>query len=124
MKRREFLKLSTTMAGAAMGYAIGKFIAERQEARLTDRRTASDRTSDWLRNLEHDPHARVRIADAALPGRRRPIRSRQSRRNPNVRIRHAPAPVIGRGFRPARDAARNLTAWFGGPTRTRPSHGA
>ena len=36
------------------------------------------------------PPERVRIADAALPGRRRPIRSRQSRRNPNVRIRHAP----------------------------------
>ena len=31
------------------------------------RRTVSDRTSDWLRNLEHDPHARVRIADAELP---------------------------------------------------------
>jgi len=32
------------------------------------RRTESDRTSDWLRNLEHDPHARVRIANAELPG--------------------------------------------------------
>jgi hypothetical protein len=31
------------------------------------RRAESDRTSDWLRNLEHDPHARVRIADAELP---------------------------------------------------------
>jgi hypothetical protein len=31
------------------------------------RRTESDRTSDWLRNLDHDPHARVRIADAELP---------------------------------------------------------
>ena len=33
------------------------------------RRTESDRTSDWLRNLEHDPDARVRIADAELPAR-------------------------------------------------------
>jgi len=31
------------------------------------RRTRSDRETDWLRNLEHDPHARVRIADAELP---------------------------------------------------------
>jgi hypothetical protein len=33
------------------------------------RRTASDRTTDWLRNLEHDPHARVRIGDAELEAR-------------------------------------------------------
>jgi hypothetical protein len=33
------------------------------------RRTEADRTSDWLRNLEHDPDARVRIADAELPAR-------------------------------------------------------
>ena len=32
-------------------------------------RTESDRTSDWFRNLEHDPEARVRIADAELPAR-------------------------------------------------------
>ena len=31
------------------------------------RRTKSERETDWLRNLEHDPHARVRIADAELP---------------------------------------------------------
>lgn len=36
------------------------------------RRTESDRTSDWLRNLEHDPRARVRIADADLPARYEP----------------------------------------------------
>jgi hypothetical protein len=33
------------------------------------RRTESDRTTDWLRNLEHDPHALVRIGDAELPAR-------------------------------------------------------
>ena len=33
------------------------------------RRTESDRTSDWLRNLEHNPNARVRIADAELAAR-------------------------------------------------------
>jgi hypothetical protein len=33
------------------------------------RRTESDRTTDWLRNLEHDPNARVRIADAELSAR-------------------------------------------------------
>jgi hypothetical protein len=38
------------------------------------RRTASDRTSDWLRNLEHDPHALVRIADAELPALYEPSR--------------------------------------------------
>jgi len=31
------------------------------------RRTKSERETDWLRNLEHDPHARVRIADAEVP---------------------------------------------------------
>jgi F420H(2)-dependent quinone reductase len=36
------------------------------------RRTESDRTSDWLRNLEHDPHARVRIAGADLAARYEP----------------------------------------------------
>ena len=38
------------------------------------RRITSDRTSDWLRNLEHDPHARVRIADAELPALYEPSR--------------------------------------------------
>ena len=33
------------------------------------RRTEFDRTSDWLRNLEHDADALVRIADAELPAR-------------------------------------------------------
>jgi hypothetical protein len=36
------------------------------------RRTESDRTSDWLRNLEHDPKARVRIGDAELAVRYEP----------------------------------------------------
>ena len=36
------------------------------------RRTTSDRATDWLRNLEHDPHARVRIAEAELPARYEP----------------------------------------------------
>jgi F420H(2)-dependent quinone reductase len=36
------------------------------------RRTESDRTADWLRNLEHDPQARVRIADAELAARYEP----------------------------------------------------
>ena len=36
------------------------------------RRTESDRTADWLRNLEHDPHARVRVADAELAARYEP----------------------------------------------------
>jgi len=31
------------------------------------RRTKPERETDWLRNLEHDPHARIRIADAELP---------------------------------------------------------
>jgi hypothetical protein len=31
------------------------------------RRTKSERETDWLRNLEHDPRARVRIAGAELP---------------------------------------------------------
>ena len=30
------------------------------------RRTRSERETDWVRNLEHDPHARVRIANAEL----------------------------------------------------------
>lgn len=36
------------------------------------RRTESERKSDWLRNLEHDPNARVRIADAEIPARYEP----------------------------------------------------
>ncbi len=36
------------------------------------RRTESDRTSDWLRNLEHDLDARVRIGDAELAARYEP----------------------------------------------------
>jgi hypothetical protein len=36
------------------------------------RRTESDRTSDWLRNLEHDPDARVRVGDAELTARYEP----------------------------------------------------
>jgi len=36
------------------------------------RRTESDRTSDWLRNLEHNPNARVRIAEAELAARYEP----------------------------------------------------
>jgi hypothetical protein len=36
------------------------------------RRTESDRTSDWLQNLEHDPAARVRIGDAELAARYEP----------------------------------------------------
>ena len=36
------------------------------------RRSKSDRTSDWLRNLERDPDARVRIADVELPARYEP----------------------------------------------------
>jgi hypothetical protein len=30
------------------------------------RRTSFDRSTDWLRNLEHDPRARVRIGHAAI----------------------------------------------------------
>jgi hypothetical protein len=33
------------------------------------RRTEFDRTSDWLRNLEQDPAARIRIGDAELGAR-------------------------------------------------------
>jgi hypothetical protein len=36
------------------------------------RRTESDRTADWLRNLEHEPQARVRIGDAEMPVRYEP----------------------------------------------------
>jgi hypothetical protein len=36
------------------------------------RRTEADRTSDWLRNLEHDPEARVRIGDTELAARYEP----------------------------------------------------
>jgi hypothetical protein len=36
------------------------------------RRTESDRTSDWLRNLENDPYARIRIGDAELAARYEP----------------------------------------------------
>ncbi|TMF62052.1 MAG: nitroreductase family deazaflavin-dependent oxidoreductase [Chloroflexi bacterium] len=37
------------------------------DARGVRRRTKAERETDWFRNLEHDPHARVRIADAELP---------------------------------------------------------
>ena len=30
------------------------------------RRAKTERETDWVRNLEHDPHARVRIANAEL----------------------------------------------------------
>jgi len=33
------------------------------------RRTDSDRTTDWLRNLERNPAALIRIADAEVPAR-------------------------------------------------------
>jgi len=36
------------------------------------RRTESDRTSDWLQNLEHDPRARVRIASAEVAAKYEP----------------------------------------------------
>ena len=36
------------------------------------RRTETDRTSDWLRNLERDPDARVHIADIELAVRYEP----------------------------------------------------
>jgi hypothetical protein len=36
------------------------------------RRTEHDRTTDWLRNLEHAPRARVRIGDAELEARYEP----------------------------------------------------
>ena len=36
------------------------------------RRTESDRTSDWLRNLEHDPDARIRIGAAEVAARYEP----------------------------------------------------
>ena len=36
------------------------------------RRTESDRTSDWLRNLEHDPRARVHVADFEAVARYEP----------------------------------------------------
>jgi hypothetical protein len=36
------------------------------------RRSRPDRTSDWLRNLESDPQARVRIAGAEFPARYEP----------------------------------------------------
>jgi hypothetical protein len=42
------------------------------EASGVRRRTESDRTTDWLRNLEHDPEARVRVAAAELPARYEP----------------------------------------------------
>jgi F420H(2)-dependent quinone reductase len=35
-------------------------------------RAESDRTTDWLRNLEDDPKARVRIGDAEIPARYEP----------------------------------------------------
>ena len=36
------------------------------------RGTQSDRNADWLRNLKHDPRARVRIGDADMPVRYEP----------------------------------------------------
>jgi len=36
------------------------------------RRTESDRTADWLRNLKRDPRARVRIGDAEIEARYEP----------------------------------------------------
>jgi hypothetical protein len=39
-------------------------------------RTESDRTTDWLRNLEHDPEARVRIGDSELRARYEPSADR------------------------------------------------
>jgi hypothetical protein len=36
------------------------------------RRTEADRTSDWLRNLENDPSARIRIGDAEWAARYEP----------------------------------------------------
>ena len=36
------------------------------------RRAGSDRTSDWLQNLEHHPHARVRIANAEVAAKYEP----------------------------------------------------
>ena len=42
------------------------------EASGIRRRTESDRTSDWLQNLEHDPHARVRIANAEVAAKYEP----------------------------------------------------
>jgi hypothetical protein len=36
------------------------------------RRTRSERATDWLRNLEHDPRGRVRIGGAELPARYEP----------------------------------------------------
>ena len=36
------------------------------------RRAEADRTSDWLRNLENDPNARIRIGDAELAARYEP----------------------------------------------------
>ena len=42
------------------------------EATGIRRRTESDRTSDWLQNLEHDPRARVRIASAEIEAKYEP----------------------------------------------------
>jgi len=36
------------------------------------RRDSADRATDWLRNLEHDPRCRVRIADAEIEARYEP----------------------------------------------------
>jgi hypothetical protein len=36
------------------------------------RRATLERATDWLRNLEHDPHARIRIGGAELPARYEP----------------------------------------------------
>ena len=42
------------------------------EATGVRRRTESDRTSDWLQNLEHHPHARVRVANAEVAAKYEP----------------------------------------------------
>ena len=46
--------------------------ASAPDARGVRRRTESDRTSDWLRNLEREPDARVRIGDAQFRVRYEP----------------------------------------------------
>jgi len=47
------------------------------------RRTESDRTSDWLRNLEQEPNARIRIGEAELAARYEPSA------DPAADLRHA-----------------------------------
>jgi F420H(2)-dependent quinone reductase len=47
------------------------------------RRAKLERETDWIRNLEHDPHARVRIAGAELPV----VYERSA--DPSLDLRHA-----------------------------------